>query len=144
MLKEFKEFALKGNMMDLAVGIMIGAAFGAVVNSLVADIITPLIGVLTGGTDFSNSFVVLHDGKVPGPYASLKVAKDGGAAVLSWGVFANTIINFLLVALALFFVVKAMNKMRRPAPEVAAAPAEPPAQEKLLTEIRDLLKAGKG
>lgn len=143
MLKEFKEFALKGNMIDLAVGIMIGAAFGAVVNSLVADIVTPLIGLLTGGQDFANSFVVLREGKAAGPYASLKLAKDAGAVVLSWGVFVNTVLNFVLVALALFFVVRAMNKLRRPAPAAPAAEPAPSAEEKLLTEIRDLLKAAK-
>lgn len=143
MLKEFREFALKGNMLDLAVGIMIGAAFGAVVNSLVADLITPLIGLLTGGQDFANSFIVLRDGKAAGPYASLKMAKDAGAVVLSWGVFVNTVLNFLLVALALFFVVKAMNRLRRSTPEAPAAAPEPSAEAKLLTEIRDLLKAAK-
>jgi large conductance mechanosensitive channel len=144
MLKEFKEFALKGNMLDLAVGIMLGAAFGAVVNSLVADLVTPLIGLLTGGQDFANSFVVLRAGKVAGPYASLKLARDAGAVVLSWGVFVNALLNFLLVALVLFFVVKAMNQWRRRASEPAAAPAEPSAEAKLLTEIRDLLREGRG
>lgn len=140
MLKEFKEFALKGNMLDLAIGIVIGGAFGAIINSLVKDVITPPIG-LAGGADFANSFMVLKEGSPAGPYPSLDAAAKAGAITLNWGVFVNAIIAFIIVALALFFVVKGMNKLRK-AQEEPAAPAEPSNEEKLLTEIRDLLKKG--
>ncbi len=138
MLKEFKEFAIKGNMVDLAVGLVIGAAFGAIVTSLVKDVIMPPIGLLIGGLDFSSLFAVLKEGSTPGPYATVDLAQKAGAVTLNWGVFVNAIINFLVVAFAMFFVVKAVNRLRRrPAEE---APAEPPKQEALLEEIRDLLK----
>jgi large conductance mechanosensitive channel len=135
MLKEFKEFAAKGNAMDLAVGVIIGAAFGAIVNSLVGDVIMPLVGMVTGGVDFSNWFVVLKEGKVPGPYVSLAAAKAASAVTFNIGTFINAIVNFLIVAFALFLVIKAVNRNRSDAP----APP-PPASETLLTEIRDLLK----
>jgi large conductance mechanosensitive channel len=135
-LKEFKEFAMRGNMIDMAVGIIIGAAFGAMVASLVADLITPLIGLL-GGADFVNWFAVLKEGTTPGPYATLKAAKDAGAVTLNVGLFLNTVINFAIVAFALFLVVKAVNTMKRTAPP---APTAPSPQEVLLAEIRDLLK----
>src|SRR5258707_8132949 len=109
MLKEFREFAMKGNVVDLAVGVVIGAAFGKIVNSLVADIIMPPIGKMLGGVDFSNLFVVLGGGTFP----SLKAAKDAGAATLNYGVFLNEVINFVIIAFALFMVVKAMNSMKR-------------------------------
>lgn len=112
-MKEFKEFALKGNMVDMAVGIIIGAAFGSIVNSLVADIIMPPIGLLLGNVDFTNLFVLLKEGKVPGPYASVAAAKAAGAVIFSYGVFINTIINFLIVAFSLFWVVRSINALKR-------------------------------
>ncbi len=136
MLKEFKEFAIKGNMVDMAVGIVIGAAFGAVVKSLVDDVLMPLISGIIALPDFSNLFFVLRNPS-GGGYASAKAARDAGAVVFAYGLFINAIIAFLLVTLALFFVVKAINQLRREQP---AAPAAPPAQERLLAEIRDLLK----
>jgi large conductance mechanosensitive channel len=140
MLKEFKEFAMRGNMVDLAVGIVIGAAFGAIVSSLVVDLFTPLLGLL-GGRDFSNIFVVLREGAAAGPYATLAAAKEAGAVTMNVGLFLNAVINFLLVAFALFLVVRGMNRMRRQQVEAPVPPA-PTAQEKLLTEIRDLLRQG--
>jgi len=137
MLKEFKEFAMKGNMLDLAIGVVIGAAFGKIITSLVDDIINPLLGLLIGRADFSNRFINLSGGS----YATLAEAKQAGAAVVSYGVFINTIINFLIVAFVLFLVVRAVNRMRR---EEEAAPAPPPAEEKLLAEIRDILKDNSG
>jgi len=113
-LKEFKEFAVRGNMVDLAVAVVLGAAFGAVVASLVKDVLMPPIGKLVGGVDFTDLFVAL-DGRT---YPSLKAAKDAGAATINYGLFFNTIINFVLVALALFMVVKGVNRMRRPAAAV--------------------------
>ena len=119
MLKEFREFAMKGNVVDLAVGVVIGAAFGKIVDSLVKDILMPPIGKLLGGVDFSNLFLILGGG---GPFPSLKAAQDAGAATLNYGVFINAIINFMIIAFALFMVVKAMNQMKR---EEAAAPPPP-------------------
>ena len=113
MLKEFKEFAMKGNMLDMAVGIVIGAAFGLIITSLVADVIMPPIGLLLGGIDFSSIFSVLKEGKVAGPYATPAAAKAAGAVTINWGIFINTIINFLIVAFAIFLLVKGVNKMRR-------------------------------
>jgi large conductance mechanosensitive channel len=113
MFKEFKEFVMKGNMLDMAVGIVIGAAFGVIITSLVADVIMPPIGLLLGGIDFSNIFLVLKEGKVAGPYATVAAAKAAGAVTMNWGVFFNTIINFLIVAAAIFLLVKGVNKMRR-------------------------------
>jgi large conductance mechanosensitive channel len=113
MLKEFKEFAIKGNMVDLAIGVIIGGAFGAVVSSLVNDLVMPLVGALLGGTDFTNMFWVVTEGATPGPYATLAAATEAGAATLNYGVFINTIINFLIIAWAIFLVVKAMNTMRK-------------------------------
>jgi large conductance mechanosensitive channel len=140
MFKEFKAFAMRGSVVDLAVGIVIGAAFGTIVGSVVNDVLMPPIGLLLGNVDFSNLFVLLKDGNPAGPYASLAQAKAAGAVSLNVGVFINAIINFLIVAFAIFMVVKAINRMKR---EEAAAPAAPPAPTKdqvLLTEIRDLLK----
>jgi large conductance mechanosensitive channel len=122
MFKEFKEFVMKGNMLDMAVGIVIGAAFGLIITSLVADVIMPPIGLLLGGIDFSNIFSVLKEGKVAGPYATVAAAKAAGAVTVNWGVFMNTIINFLIVAAAIFLMVKGVNKMRR---EKEAPPADP-------------------
>ena len=113
MLKEFKEFVMKGNMLDMAVGIVIGAAFGLIITSLVADVIMPPIGLLLGGIDFSNIFSVLKEGKVAAPYATVAAAKAAGAVTLNWGIFFNTVINFLIVAAAIFLMVKGVNKMRK-------------------------------
>lgn len=126
MLKEFKEFAMKGNMLDMAVGIVIGAAFGLIIASLVADIIMPPIGLLLGNIDFANIFSVLKEGKTPGPYATVAAAKAAGAVTVNWGAFINTIINFLIVAFAIFLMLKGVNKMRR---EQETPPAEPTTKE---------------
>ena len=120
MWKEFREFALKGNAVDLAIGVIIGAAFGAIVTSLVSDIMMPPIGKALGGVDFSNLFVVLGDGT----YASLAEAQKAGAATVNYGVFLNKLINFLIVAFVLFMVVKAVNRLKREAPAPAPAPTE--------------------
>jgi large conductance mechanosensitive channel len=134
MLKEFKEFAMKGNMVDLAIGVIIGGAFGGLVNSVVADLLMPIIARMTGDVDFSNLFVGLND-KVVAP--GLAAAKEQGP-VFAYGNFITLLINFLIIAFVLFMVVKAMNRMKKAEP--APAPAAPPAQELLLGEIRDLLK----
>lgn len=141
MFKEFKEFALKGNVVDMAVGIVIGGAFGTIVSSLVNDVLMPPIGLALGGVDFSNIFLTLKEGaKAAGPYASLAAAKDAGAVTMNLGLFINSVISFLIVAFALFMVIKGMNVARREQ-EAAPPPAppEPPADVKLLSEIRDLL-----
>jgi large conductance mechanosensitive channel len=122
MLKEFKEFAMKGNVLDMAVGIVIGAAFGLIITSLVADVIMPPIGLLLGSIDFSNIFTTLKEGKVAGPYATPAAAKAAGAVTMNWGIFINTIINFYIVAFAIFLLVKGVNKARR---EKEVPPAEP-------------------
>ncbi len=121
MLKEFKEFALRGNVVDMAVGIIIGAAFGAVVKSLVDDVLMPPIGLLLGRVDFSNLFVVLREGARPGPYASVAEAKAAGAVTLNLGLFVNAVIAFLIVAFAVFLLVRSVNALRRR--EVPASPA---------------------
>jgi large conductance mechanosensitive channel len=139
MLKEFKEFAIKGNMVDMAVGIIIGAAFGTVVNSLVNDVLMPVISGIIGSPDFSNLFVVLRNPS-GAAFTSVKAARDAGAVVLAIGLFLNAIIAFLAVALALFFLVKGVNRMRRQEQPAPAAPPEPPAEVRLLGEIRDLLR----
>jgi large conductance mechanosensitive channel len=140
MLKEFREFAIRGNVVDMAVGLIIGAAFGTIVTSLVNDVIMPPIGLLLGGVDFGNLFIVLKDGaRFPGQsYASLAEAKAAGAVTLNIGVFINAIISFAIVTFAVFMVVKGVNAARR---EPAPAPAAPTPTEQLLAEIRDLLKA---
>ena len=138
MLKEFREFAIKGNMVDMAVGIIIGAAFGAVVQSLVDNLFMPLIAAVVGTPDFGNLFVLLRNPKGE-TYATVKAARDAGAVVLAYGMFINTIVTFLGVAVATFMLVKGTNEMRRTQPPAAVPPA-PTAQEKLLMEIRDLLK----
>ncbi len=139
--KEFKEFVQRGNVVDMAVGIVIGAAFGTVVKSFVQNVLMPPIGLLLGGTDFSNLFVVLKSGTEPGPYSTLKAAQESGATVLAYGQWINDIVNFLIVAFAIFLVIKAMNALnRKKEAEVPAAPPEPPEEIKLLREIRDALK----
>jgi large conductance mechanosensitive channel len=122
MLKEFKEFAMKGNVVDMAVGIIIGGAFGTIVKSLVSDVIMPPIGLLLGGVDFSELFVVLKAGETAGPYLTLADAQAAGAVTINYGVFANSVISFLIVAVAVFLLVKSINAMRR---QEEAPPAEP-------------------
>ncbi len=134
---EFKEFASRGNVVDLAVGVIIGGAFGKIVSSLVNDVIMPPVGLLLGKVDFSNLFLNLSGKEV----ASLADAKKAGLATLNYGLFLNTCIEFVIVAFAVFLLVKQINRLKKPAP--AAAPAEPPADVKLLGEIRDLLAAKK-
>lgn len=141
MLQEFRDFALKGNMLDMAVGIVIGVAFAAVVTSLVNDLLMPPLGLALGGVDFVDLFVVLREGSPAGPYATLAQADEAGAVTLNWGRFVNGLMIFLLVALALFFVIRGFNRLRRQQEEKADIPSEPPAQETLLREIRDLLQA---
>lgn len=133
MFNEFKAFIAKGNVMDMAVGIIIGAAFTAIVTSMVGDVLMPVIGVFAAGVDFSGMFLAL-DGN---SYENLAAAEAAGAAVMKHGLFINAIINFLIVAFVIFMLVRQVNKLKA---EEAAAPATPPADVKLLTEIRDLLK----
>ncbi len=122
MFKEFKEFAMRGNVIDMAVGIIIGVAFGAIVQSLVKDVIMPPIGILLGNVDFANLFLVLKQGAMPGPYASLAAAQAAGAVSINYGVFVNTIINFLIVAFCIFFIIRSMNKFKKHEPAPAAEP----------------------
>ena len=140
MLNEFKQFAMRGNVVDLAVGVIIGAAFGKIVDSLVKDVIMPPIGLILGKVDFSNLFLVMRDGAQPGPYLSVDAAQKAGAVTLNYGIFLNTMISFVIVAWAVFMVIKAMNKLKRDEPAAPAAPAEPPEEVQLLREIRDSLK----
>ena len=138
-IKEFKEFAMKGNVMDMAVGVIIGGAFGKIVSSLVDDVLMPIIGKLTGGVSFVDMFVTLGDGD----YKTLAAAKEAGAAVFAYGQFIQNIVDFLIVAFCIFLMLKGINKMNRkkdePKPAEPAAP-KGPTQEELLAEIRDLLK----
>jgi len=122
MLKEFREFITRGNAVDMAVGLIIGAAFGAIVGSLVTDVLMPPIGLALGKVDFANLFVILKSGALPGPYATVAAAKQAGAVTLNYGVFINTIISFLIIALAVFMVIRQFNKMKRKAEAPAAAP----------------------
>ena len=137
-IKEFKEFAMKGNVMDMAVGVIIGGAFGKIVSSLVDDVIMPLVGKAVGNVDFTNLFVNLSDDTV---YASLKEAKDAGASIFAYGQFIQNTVDFLIVAFCIFLMLKGINKLNKKKEE-EAAPAAPagPTQEELLAEIRDLLK----
>jgi large conductance mechanosensitive channel len=138
MLKEFREFAVRGNVVDMAVGIIIGAAFGKIVESLVKDVIMPPIGVLLGKVDFSNLFVVLRAGAQAGPYLSVEAAQKAGAVTFNYGLFINTIISFVIVAFAVFLLIRTLNRMKR---EEQAKPSAAPAEEiLLLREIRDSLK----
>jgi len=134
MLKEFREFALKGNAVDLAVGVIIGASFGAIVSSLVGDVIMPIIGSITGGLDFSNYFTPLSKSVTAGNLADAK--KQG--AVLAWGNFLTLTLNFIIIAFVLFIVIRFINQLKRR--DEAAPPPKPTREEELLTEIRDLLK----
>ena len=134
-IKEFKEFAMKGNVMDMAVGVIIGGAFGKIVTSLVNDVLMPIIGKLTGGISFTDLFVTLGDGE----FKTLAAAQEAGAAVLAYGQFIQNIIDFIIIAFCIFLMIKGMNKLKKkeePAPEAPAGPT----QEELLAEIRDLLK----
>jgi large conductance mechanosensitive channel len=118
---EFREFAMRGSLIDMAVGIVLGLAFGTIITSLVKDVIMPPVGMLLGHADFSNMFVVLADGaKQAGPYATVKAAQDAGATTINYGLFINTVINFIIVAFVMFLIVRTANRMRKPAP----APAE--------------------
>lgn len=138
MLKEFKEFALRGNVVDMAVGIIIGAAFSTIVRSLVDDVVMPPLGVLTGGVDFSNMFITL-DGE---SYVSLAQAREAGAPVIAFGTFINNVISFLIVAFVLFMVIKAMNRLRRLQEEQPATEPPPSREVQLLQDIRDALVEG--
>ncbi|MDX1420657.1 MAG: large-conductance mechanosensitive channel protein MscL [Rubricoccaceae bacterium] len=143
MWQEFKEFAVKGSVVDMAVGIIIGAAFGTIVTAFVEGILMPPLGLLLGGVDFTNIFTVLKPGDPPGPYDTLEAAQAAGAVVMQWGVLVNTLISFLIVALAVFLFVKWVNGLKKEAEqEVAEEPVEPEltADQQLLTEIRDLLQ----
>ena len=137
-IKEFKEFAMKGNVMDMAVGVIIGGAFGKIISSLVDDVLMPVIGKLTGGVSFVDLFVTLGDGN----YKTLAAAKEAGAAVFAYGQFIQNIVDFLIVAFCIFLMLKGINKLHRKKEEPAPEPEAPkgPTQEELLAEIRDLLK----
>jgi large conductance mechanosensitive channel len=135
--QEFKEFAMRGNVVDLAVGIIIGVAFGAVVNSLVADVVMPPLGLILGNVDFSSLFINLSGQDYP----SLAAARDAGAPVIAYGSFLNALINFIVVAFAVFLLVKGMNQLRRMQAEAPAEEPAAPRQEVLLEEIRDILRA---
>ncbi len=134
MWREFRDFAMRGNVIDLAVGIIIGAAFTTIVNSLVNDIIMPPLGLVLGGIDFTDFFITLKGGS----FTTLAAAKAGGAVTLNYGVFINAVLRFIIVAFAIFILVKQVNRLKREEP---AAPPAPPRQEVLLEEIRDILKA---
>ena len=134
MLKEFKEFAMRGNVVDMAVGIIIGAAFGKIVTSLVNDVVMPPIGLLLGSVDFSNLFVNLD---LDADYATLASAEEAGAPIIKYGMFINTVLDFVIVAFAIFLVIKALNKLKRQQAAQPPPPPAPTAQERLLTEIRD-------
>ncbi len=138
MLNEFKAFAMRGNVVDMAVGIVIGGAFGRIVSSFVNDVIMPPIGLLMGNLDFSQLFVNLSGGS----YETLAAAEEAGAPVIRYGLFINNILDFVIVAFAIFMVIRAMNKMKKKEEAAPAAPPAPSAEEKLLTEIRDALKSG--
>ncbi|HVC55290.1 MAG TPA: large-conductance mechanosensitive channel protein MscL [Stellaceae bacterium] len=137
MWREFREFAMRGNVVDLAVGIILGVAFTTIVNSLVNDIIMPPIGLVLGGIDFSDFFVTLKGGSFP----TLAAAKTAGAVTMNYGLFINAVIRFVIVAFAVFILVKQINRLKKTEPAAPAPPPEPPRQEILLAEIRDLLKA---
>jgi large conductance mechanosensitive channel len=136
MFQEFKQFAVRGNVMDMAVGVIIGGAFGKIVSSLVNDVLMPPIGKLMGNMDFSNLFIQLGGSE---KFASLAKAKEAGVATLNFGMFINTMIDFVIVAFVIFLVIRGMNSLQKKEAAKPAPPAEPPADVKLLTEIRDLL-----
>ena len=124
MIKEFREFILRGNVLDLAVGVIIGAAFGGIVTSLVNDVVMPPIGIALGQVDFKDLFVLLKEGTTPGPYASVAAAKAAGAVTLNYGAFINTVINFLIVGFVIFLVVRTANKLHKKAEPAPAAPTK--------------------
>ncbi len=126
MFKEFKEFAMRGNVVDMAVGIVIGAAFGTIIKSLVADVIMPPIGLLMGNVDFSSLFAVIKEGATAGPYATVEAAKAAGAVTINYGIFINTVVSFIIIAFSIFMVIKAMNSAKK---KEEAAPAEPTTKE---------------
>jgi large conductance mechanosensitive channel len=139
MLKEFREFAMKGNVLDMAIGIIIGGAFTPIVKSLVDDVLMPVIGLFMGDVDFTNMFVVLKDGaEAAGPYATLELAQEAGAVTVNYGVFISTVITFLIVAFTVFMMVKNINRWQK---EEEEKPAPPPKEVVLLEEIRDSLQA---
>ena len=140
MLKEFKQFAMRGNVVDMAVGIIIGAAFGKIVTSLVNDLIMPPIGLLLGDVDFSNLFIVLKGGTTAGPYLTVEAAQKAGAVTFNYGMFINTCISFLIVAFAVFLLIRVINKLKRAEEEKPAEPPATPEEVLLLREIRDALK----
>ena len=137
MVSEFKEFAVKGNVVDMAVGIIIGGAFGTIVKSLVSDVLMPPIGVLLGGVDFSNLFIIL---KGEGSFNSVAEAAEAGAVTINYGLFINNVISFLIVAFAVFLLIRGINHMKREEEEAPPPPAEPPEDVLLLREIRDSLR----
>ncbi|MEQ8204633.1 MAG: large conductance mechanosensitive channel protein MscL [Woeseia sp.] len=137
MLSEFKKFAMRGNVVDMAVGIIIGGAFGKIIASMVNDILMPPIGLLLGNVDFSQLFINLTDQ----PYETLAAAQEAGAATINYGMFINETVNFIIVAFAIFMMIKAMNSMKKKEEEKPAEPAKPSAEVELLTEIRDSLKS---
>jgi large conductance mechanosensitive channel len=143
MFKEFREFAMRGNVVDMAVGIIIGAAFGRIVESMVKDLIMPPLGLLLGKVDFSNMFFVLKHGAAPGPYLSVDAAQKAGAVTFNYGLFVNNVVSFLLVAFAVFMLVRAVNRLRRKQEEHPKEAPPPPEDVVLLREIRDALTAGK-
>ena len=137
MLKEFKEFAVRGNVVDMAVGIIIGAAFGKIVDSLVKDVIMPPIGLLLGKVDFSNLFLVIKQGVQAGPYLTVEAAQKAGAVTFNYGVFINTLISFLIVAFAVFLLIRTLNRLKL---QEAKKPAAMPEEIVLLRDIRDALR----
>jgi len=137
MLKEFRDFAVRGNVVDMAVGIIIGAAFGKIVDSLVKDVIMPPIGLLLGQVDFSNLFLVMKQGAQAGPYMSVEVAQKAGAVTFNYGVFINTVISFVIVAFAVFLLIRVINRLKK---QEEAKPAATPEDVVLLREIRDALR----
>lgn len=140
MLKEFKEFAMRGNVVDMAVGIIIGAAFGKIIESLVKDVIMPPIGLLLGKVDFANLFLIMREGSTAGPYLTVDAAQKAGAVTFNYGIFLNTCISFIIVAFAVFMLIRTINRLKRQEAETPATPAAPPEDVLLLREIRDALK----
>jgi large conductance mechanosensitive channel len=136
MLNEFKKFAMRGNVVDMAVGIIIGASFGKIVSSLVSDVVMPPIGLMMGKVDFSQLFIDISGGE----YASLAAAQEAGAATINYGMFINTVLDFVIVAFAIIMIIRGMNKMQKKEEEKPAEPPKPSAEVELLTEIRDALK----
>jgi len=140
MLKQFRDFAVRGNVVDLAVAVVIGAAFGKIVDSLVKDVIMPPIGLALGHVDFANLFFVMKEGSPAGPYPTVEAAAKAGAVTLNVGLFLNTVISFVIVAFAIFLLVRGVEKLKQRAAEAPAAPAAPPEEIVLLREIRDALR----